>query len=108
MPETFRLKAAGFLYTAYRRQGACLLVTAKATHTICVRRGPKRVEINDNVFIDQLGFCLSQVASILTIKPKWYLVCVERFRTSVVCNVLNGFIHVCKLYAAVGSSFDLL
>lgn len=75
-PETFRLKAAGFPCTAYRGQCACLLVTAKATHTICVRHGPKSVEIHDNVFIDQLGFCLSQVASILTVKPKWYLVCV--------------------------------
>lgn len=42
-------------------------------HKICVRHDPKLVEINDNVFIDQLSFCLSQVASILTIKPKWYL-----------------------------------
>lgn len=80
---TRNLQTAGFPCTAYREQGACLLVTAKATHTICARHDPKLVEINDNVFIVQLGFCLSQVASILILNLNG-ISCVEKLGNSVV------------------------
>lgn len=43
VPETFRLKAAGFPYTAYHGQGVCLLVTTKATQ-------PRDNELNSLTF----------------------------------------------------------